>query len=437
LQIKQIIKRRKGLLFVTPIFFVLLSIGLLYLVDPIYKSSVSILVQEENTIDPLVLYEMPEKGTLKDRLESFNEIIYSRTTIEQLIDSINLEKNPDTEKGRQPLVDQVRKNISTSLKASDSFEITFSSNNPHKARDGVAFLANYFINTQTRLTNRKNYQTVNFFQKKLKELENIVENHRNKVVNATKKQIKKLPLDQELLQKRLQDIDQQLVQLEWQIIKVEDRLKVLQTFLDQQQKSNLSVEPLYKLSLEELTLGDRLGNLLQEFNEVSQKFTADYPELQKLKTKIIDVVKRISPAVESELTNLKKQQQKLIQQRTRIIDDMEKAFVAKQQNNNKESNISVYQDLYDQMKVKLEQVRITREIEEKDSAQFKIVDSPFIAREPSFPNRKLVLGSGVFLGLVFAVLLTSLAEFFDTTIRKEQDLELQKPIIAYLTDGKA
>jgi len=430
-----IIKRRKGLLFLTLLFFVLLSVGSLYVIDPRYESSISILVQKEESIDPLAFYDMDVSVGSPDRLVAFNEIIYSRSTLEKLIDSLKLAQHIRGDLEKQALVDEVRNNIVTSSKASDTFEITYYNTNPRKARDGVALLANDFIQTRQKLERRRKDETIKFIQNKIEELEKIVENQRDKIVNTTAEQLKEQPLDQGVLQTRLQEIDNQLVQLEWQLMREEDKLNIIKKFLNQDSQ-NLSLKPLYKLSLEEVTLGKRLGELLESYETLKQNFTDAYPELRLQRGQIIEIVRRIEPAIESNLSNFKRQQQSLTQKRSTVINDMEMTFVANQRTNTQQSNISIYQDLYDEMKLKLEQTKISDEIGDKATVQYVIIDQPYVAREASFPKPKYVIIAGAILGIIFGVIFTAMAESFDTTIRREEDLELQKPIIAYLTDGK-
>jgi hypothetical protein len=88
------------LLVVTPLFFLGLSIASLQVIEPKYTSSTSILVQKEETLNPLVLYEMAVTIASEDRLKSFNEIIYSRSTMEMLIDSLELDEEIETELSR-------------------------------------------------------------------------------------------------------------------------------------------------------------------------------------------------------------------------------------------------------------------------------------------------------------------------------------------------
>jgi len=372
----------------------------------------------------------------EDRLKSFNEIVYSRSTMEKLIDSLALDSDIVSKFEKQAVLDRLRRNISTSSRASDSFEITFYDTDPVRARDGVALLANHFISTRLRLENRRNNETVDFFQAKLNELETVVDEQRNLIVSATAENMKQQPIDQTALQSRLQTIDTQIDELDWQILQEEDKLKILNDFLSQK-APNIVVDPLYKLPVQNIPLGQDLSILLGEYDQMRQQFTDSYPQLRALRTQITEVAKRIPPAIESNLSNLKRLRGDQGTERKKIINNMEKAFIAAQLNNSKQSNFSIYQQLHNEMKIKLEQARMARDIGDKASEQFIVLDPPYVAERPSSPNRRLIVGVGLLIGVVLGGLLAGVAEVLDTTIRRDEDLEFDKPIIAYLADGRA
>jgi uncharacterized protein involved in exopolysaccharide biosynthesis len=432
--LKRVVRLRKKILIITLIFFVLLSFGALHIIEPKYESSISILVQKEEALNPIMFYEIAANIASEDRLKSFNEIIYSRSTMEMLVDSLNLYENIEAEAQKQDFVDDLRKNIVTSSRSSDSFEITDNDTDPVRARDGVALLADHFIETRLKLENRRNNETVELFQTKLDELEQMVDKQRNQIVNETTEQSKVQPVDQSALQNRLQSIDTQLDELDWRIIQDEEKLEIFKDFLGQDIQ-DLSVQPLYKLSLNDLPFGEELGTLLGEYDQLRQQYTDNYPRLRTVRNQIVEVAKRIPPSINTSLNNLKLKRKELNNQRSKVINDMEKAFVAAQQNS-KQSNHTIYQQLYNDMKVKLEQVRTTRDVGSKASDKFVVLDPPYIPKEPSSPDRQLVVTMGFVLGIVIGTLLMAVSEVLDTTIRTEENLELDKPIIAYLTDGR-
>ncbi len=433
-EIREVAKRRKKLLIVTPVFFFLLSIAALLIIEPKYKSTTSILVQKEETLNPLVLYQMAVNLASEDRLQSFNEIVYSRSTMLLLIDSLRLDSEINTESQKQKLIEKVRKNVSTQSRASNSFEISYYDKDPVRARNGVELLANHFIQTRLALENRRNNETVEFFQNKLFELEQIVDQQRDQIVSATTNLMKELPFDSEALRARLQDLDRQSEALEWNIYKEEQKLAIVREYQNSSAKED-KIQILYKLPFDEISYGKELADLLIQYEELRLEFTESYPPLHAITVRISDVVNRIPSSIESSLQSMNVQKEELLRQRDQLINDMERAFIVSQRNNSQESDFSVYQELYNNMKIKLEQARMTRDIDDKASEQFVVLDAPYIPEKPSSPNKKLVIAVGLFLGLVIGVMLSGLAEVMDTTIRSDENLEYEKPIIAYLVDG--
>ena len=430
---KQFLKRRFKLLILALIFFGLLGTATLYLLDPIFESSITIQVQDDETIDPLTFYGIAGSNKPENRLEAFDKIVFSRTSIEKLVDSLGLGLSSRTELETRALVDSLREKISTKFNQSDLFEITYQSNKADKARDGVRLLANHLIQTRLRLEEKRNRETVKFFENKIKQLESIVDNpQKSQEVETVPRQA---TVNSGVLQTRLQNIDNKLMGLEWDVISQENRLKKLRNFLSLDDQ-NFSIKTLYSLSLDEVSLGANIIDLLEEYEQMSQQFTENYPPFKSLKKQIVEAVQRIVPAIESNLASLKIQQESLNQQRMDVINDMELAFVAAQSQSSDQSDVSIYQELYDDMKIKLEQARISYKIGDEITERFTVAEEPSIAENPIFPDRKFIISISLISGVVFGVAFMVMAEMMDTTIRSEKDLKLNKPVIAFLSDGK-
>lgn len=433
-EIREAVKRRKKLLIITPIFFLLLSIAALYIIEPKYKSTTSILVQKEETLNPLVLYQMAVSLASEDRLQSFNEILYSRSTMMMLIDSLRLDSEIKTETDKQKLIEDVRKNVVTNSRASNSFEISYYDTDPIRARNGVELLANHFIRTRLAFENRRNNETVNFFTSKLDELEEVVDQQRNQITTATTDLMKEMPFDAEDLRRRLQVSESQFETLDWSIYQEEQKLDIIKEYqarAGEKGRENI----LYKLPLNDMAFGEELSALLNEYESLNQQYTDSYPPLRAITLRIADVIDRMPSSIESRMQSMITQKEELMQQRDQLVTDMERAFVVNQRRNSQESDFSIYQELYNGMKVKLEQARMSRDIDDNASEQFIVLDAPYIPEEPSSPNKKIVIAAGLFLGLIIGVVLSGVAEIMDTTVRREEDLDFGKPIIAYLVDG--
>lgn len=436
-QLRRVIRRRKALLIITPVLFVALSYGVLQFIEPEYESSVSILIDESGTFNMFMMDDLNESSQSEDKLELFEEFMHSRSTIEMLIDSLEMDTAIHTEKEKQQLVQNVRNRIEITSETSDLFQITYYDEDPVRARDAAELLGTFFIDTRLRLQQRRNEETVEFFNTRLNELEEIMDEQREDIVSSTSERLKQTPANSEALQSRLRSINSKMEELDWQIYEVENQISILRNFLERSE-DDFSIQPLYRLSLEDVPSAGDLAEFIQKYEELNQQFTESYPELQTMRTRITESANRVVSSLDSRLENLRLQREELSKRRTEVMNDMQTTFVAEQQNNTKQSTVSIYRELYDEMKVNLEQARMAKDINQKASEKYKIVDTPFVADSPTSPNPKIVLGAGLLLGFIIGGLLISVAELLDDTIRTEEDIkEFKKPVIAYLNDGKA
>jgi uncharacterized protein involved in exopolysaccharide biosynthesis len=148
------------------------------------------------------------------------------------------------------------------------------------------------------------------------------------------------------------------------------------------------------------------------------------------------LVKRIEPALRASLSDLETQKGEILNQRNKVINDLESTFVANQKTSNEQSEVSIYEGLLAEIKVKLEQAKMNRDIGAYAAEQFIVLDAPFVPEKPAKPNKRLIVIIGFIVGSILAVILSGIAEVLDTTIRRVEDLPVNKPVIAYLTtDG--
>jgi len=54
--------------------------------------------------------------------------------------------------------------------------------------------------------------------------------------------------------------------------------------------------------------------------------------------------------------------------------------------------------------------------------QFRVMDSPNLPEEPTFPNRRVFAGGGLAAGLMLGLLVAGLLEYRDTSLRNERDI---------------
>lgn len=431
---KAAVKRRWLLMILSPMLFVIAALTAIYFIEPKYQSTTTILVQKDETLNPLVLYEIAVHIATEDRIHSLNEIIYSRSTMEILIDSLNLDKEVKSEADKQLLIANTQAKIGTKLKASDAFEISFFDTDPIRAKQGAELLTNHFINTKLLMESRRHEETVDFFRNKLAELEAIVKDQRNQTVSITSDRMQNMPSNSDALQDRLQVINGQLDTIEWLLFQEEEKLAAITSF-QVEENINQGINHLYKLPLAEMQFGEELVLLLNEYDNLRQQYTESYPRLRGLAEQIKQVANRIPPTIVANIKRLNSQKRDIGLQKQRVVGDIQQFFVATQRASSQQSDFSIYEGLQADMRVKLEQAKMTRDIGMRAADQFIVLDAAIVPEKPVSPNKILILSIGLFLGVVMGIVASAVAEVMDTTLRDESDLPFDKPIIAYITSG--
>lgn len=431
-EIKQFIRRRKVLLILCPVLVLALSITAAYKLPPEYKSSITMMVKQDETLNPMIRFNMAVTLASEDRLKSFNEIIYSRKTINMLIDTLDLADPDMTLAERIKFVDEVRNNVSTKLNASDSFTIDYYDEKPLRAKEAVSILANHFIGTKKILRSQRNKQTVDFFRKKMEELQSMVEQKEKLVGKQLKKDFEETPREQTSLQGELEKVNSELNTLRVTIGQQKKQLQMLK----QVSRGGEPIQILYQLPMDKVDQGAKLSDLINIYRDYSKKYTRDFPELRKLESKIYEQVDIVISRLETSLNDLQAREVFLTDNIQTLKQNLERATLTDRQTQEKKLDLDVYRELYDEMKVKYEQARTTQQLGENVKNEFVVIDPPVLPYDPTKPNKKLLIAGGLFAGVFLGILAAALAELLDTTVRRPDDIQkFQKPIIAYLPEG--
>ncbi len=431
-----IFKRRK-ILFLIPIVIVTsISIVGSYLLPKLYEVNTVILYQRNDVATPLLGFEFSSNMGAEDRIRMYREVLLSRSVLEKLIDSLGWRKDIKSQEQLQVILSSIAKRIEISNRSSNTFIIGFSDRDPHIAQQTVKILTSLLIETVSKVQTQQNENAVLFFESKLKEIKEKLDENQRKLMAIIGNRVSSLPEQGRAQYLQIENIERQINQIDNTIIVYQQSLQILQNIL---QSLNIpkNKEELYNLSRNDIPFAQDLSSLLKKYDEMLLRYTPEYPEVKKIESQIVPLLQRIKNAIETDL--VKKQSLKLDQEKNRqqLLDNMRDSYVSLRLNGEQESDYNLYKKLYEDMKVKLEQARTTRDLSYTTANQFVIIDPPILPTKPTKPKKtQLVIagfGIGIFLGLLFVIF----REILDTTIRSPKDIEIfQKPVIAYLTDGK-
>jgi succinoglycan biosynthesis transport protein ExoP len=432
-----IYRRRKMYLFIPTVVVTILSaVGALIMSNK-YESSTTILVQRDEILNPLISYQMAVAMASEDRLRTFNEIIFSHTMLEKLRDSVfrEEEEDPDVEVDLQAQLEGLRKRITIERRGSDSFRITFVSNDATKCQAAVNLLADQFIQTILTVEGQRNEATVKFFQDKLDELKAKFEASQQRVVSSLRARVNVLPQDSKELYTRLEAVQMQISDFDTRISVYKEKLEELKLFPAALGTPN-GMQTLYEMQRSNIPFAEDLKIQLVKYDDITRKYKGKYPEVLRTEEQLSDLLVRIQKAIETEIHKQEPTRWDLEKKRAALVEELKQASISQKLDQDLESDYVVYQKLYDEMKVKLEQAITSRDLGRNASNQFIIIDPPLVPTVPTQPNRPMVILGGFAVGLFLGFLIVIFKELLDTTIRSPRDIETyQKPVIAFIAES--
>jgi polysaccharide biosynthesis transport protein len=433
--IPAIFRRRRLLLLSPPVVITMLCILAAYLMPRKYESSTTIWVQRDEVLNPLVSFTMAVQMASEDRMRAFNEIVMSRQTMEMLIDTLRLADGSETPMVRDDLVDRTRSKVHTERRGSDSFVITFTDTDPVTAQQAVKVLADHFIATRLQAERTRNDYTVDFFSQKLNEYQERFDETEKNMVSLLRQRVQETPSNATSLTSRLDVMDTRLRGLEDKFRDMR-RAQVNVDMFPSAFRTERGRQALAELQRIDLIYGKELQVLLSQYDSVTTRYTDRHPDVERLESRILEFLKRSRILIESEVAALTTQIADEKRRRSETVEEMMNTSVAQREDQDKESNYGLYKQLYNDMKVKLEQARIAQQLGQNAQNQFIIIDPARIPAKPSKPNRPLIILGGMAVGLLLGIFSAFLGEMVDTTVRSREQLEIYgRPVIGILPSG--
>lgn len=431
-EVLSIIRRRKKLLIIPPIIVLVICTIAAFVLPRKYVSSTTIMIQRDEALNPLIRFDMAVSLASDDRTRAFEEIVFSRTTIQSLIDSLKLGIGMNTEAERQNQIRLFMSNIYMDRPGESTVRITMAGADPYRVQESVALLARQSIRTMVKVENQKNDITVQFFEDKLVEYQEKFETTRQQLVPRLQERIAESPVTVSRLSTQIEDTDRKIREIDDQLREYEEARAILKTFPEafrtESGKQALFTVPRYNIPYTE-----ELKPLLTEYAELSLRYTNNYPGIIKLESQILELLNRIDIAVEFEIPEQRKLRDSLAQQQQSLVASLQTSSVSSRMDSDIESTYDIYKRLYDDMKVKLEHARTNRELKRMGTEQFVVLDPPIVPSTPTKPNRMMIIMGGMVCGVLMGIVSVVLAELFDTTVRTARDLKGYKaPVVALI-----
>ena len=453
-----VVRRRKLSLIIPFAAIFLLSAAVAVILPPVYKSTSTILIEEQEIPSDFVMATVTSFA--EQRLQSIYQRIMSTS---RLLDIINRFKLYTELKGKlttEQIVGRMRQAIKLETisaevvdrrtgkpsSATIAFTLTYEGKGvPEKVQRVANVLASLFLEENMQVRERQTKETYQFLEDEMNKLRLQLDEIEAKIAVFKGRHIDELPEVFQVNLQSLESTERNIERLNEQLRSLKEREGYLQTQL-------ASLAPTDKMN-EDMR---RLRELRVQLANLKTRFTDAYPDVIKTKEEIARLEKHIAgesgisdggrpdnPAyvtlasqlasTQADIESVKRQigdlQRKADEYRQRIeaspkVEESYKVMLIERNNT---------QTKYDDLVQKYMEARVAHGLErEQKGERFTLIDPARLPEKPYKPNRMAIIMIGLILGVAAGVALVSVREYTDSSVRSADALSLATrfPVLA-------
>jgi polysaccharide chain length determinant protein (PEP-CTERM system associated) len=440
---------------VIPFVLIVLAAGATgFLMPKMYRSTTLIMVESEKM--PASVVQRIATETSERRLVTIQQEILSRTRLEQIIKELNPYPGAaSTTAG----VEAMRGSIQILVKGSDAFTVSYAHHDPKAAQQVTARLATLFIDESMRAREKQVDDAYQFLDEQVVQARRELEIKDAALRQFKERQMGSLPEQTSANLASLQMIQQEHQGLETSLRDARLRRETLEgNRFDPLRPSSGTTssgpEPPSELS-----------QLRSQLLTLRGRYTEEHPDVQNLKARIAAIERQLREASRTGTTEsvdpwaatLKTQKERLdldiqametrlasLDERiTRFRERVEQAPRTEQELATLTRDYHKLNENYLAMLNKKLDAQMSARVEKRwKGEQFTILDPAHFPETAYWPDRPLLLGIGIVLGLLAGFGAAVGAELLDSSVKDIEDLQSIAPFpvlasIPYFRPGKA
>lgn len=425
------------------------SVIVSYSMKKMYRAETIVLVDAPSVANPLDVNSSGTKRT-QQRLSLIKHLLFNRASMAKVIRKLDLDvyiKNPYQ---YEALIEKIQSNLHTTTRRNNLFQITYLGENPKEVRDIVNTLASQYIEDSFQSkrsgasisTDFYNDQIL-YYKERLDDAENAVKIYLEKnPAMALRRPDVKLA--------RIQSMQTSLMDIRLQRKEFQGRLDIVNDQLSG--KTPLSGT----IASSDSPIG-RLEMLEEHLATLLLKYTDSYPEVLKIKGQIAELNKGLDTAsdpsksnkgvnpvrkqvqgeavkIQNALTMLTSREEEIEKEILNLEASLKEAPGEQKELVNLKRSVNVYEGLYNTLISKFEEMKITKELEQREEPFiFKVINPAVLPVRPVKPDRVrfiifgLIAGIAAGIGVIFAW-----ENYLDTSFKNVESLKssIGLPVLA-------
>jgi uncharacterized protein involved in exopolysaccharide biosynthesis len=320
--------RRRKCILLTGLGLLTLSLTLAFLWPPTYKSTATILIEEQEIPSDLVRSTITSYAD--QRIETIKQQVMSRTTLWKVVEQFNLyqdeRKNSPAEEIVKRFVkdievevisaDVVDKRTQHATKATIAFTVAYQNRSPELAQKVANELTSLFLGENLKSRERQAQEATSFLQQEAENLARHISEIDEKIAAFKQRANGALPELMPLNQQLMNQAERELMDVDQQVRSLEERKAYLQGELATIKPNT----PILSVTGERiLDSTERLRALRAEYAGASANRSADHPDVIKMKQEIEALEKETG-----QLPDAEEASKRLIDARAALAADLER-----------------------------------------------------------------------------------------------------------------
>jgi polysaccharide chain length determinant protein (PEP-CTERM system associated) len=441
-EIKGIVRRRRWH-FLVPFFCGWLLVwGASWVIPSTYRSGTLILVEQPSVPEKYVVSNIDID--IQHQLDSITQQILSRTRLLRIIDSLGLYAQDRKKKNPDELVETMRKDIEIELSHGDdkklsAFNIYYENRDPKMAQAATAELANLFITENLEQRQKRAENTTSFLEDQLEQARAKLAQQEAKVRVFKDQHLGELPTQTQSNLQILAGVQSQVQANQDSLNRAKQQNTYLESLLNQYRATGQGSKPGETAGPVGLAAIDKeLDQLKAQLADLTSHYTDKHPDVRKTKEQIARtekmreriVAEMSNPATSSTTTpaastsfdpktapmlemesQLRANRLEIANREAEIKDEQAKinqyqgrlnmAPVMEQQFADITRDYEQSKTDYESLLAKKNQSEMSTDLEKTQQGErFRMLDPPNLPVRPYKPNRLMLCGAGLAVGLV-------------------------------------
>ncbi|MFC1589242.1 GumC family protein [Pseudomonadota bacterium] len=280
-------KRKKALLLIVATLMCcsLLIAGLL---PSIYKSSATILIEQQEIPRELVMSTVTSYAA--ERIQMIQAQVMSRSNLLKVIDKFNLYEEERKRETSESIIGRMRDDVDLDVISADvvnpstgrsssamiAFSLSYQGKSPGKVQKVVSELTSLYLNKNIENRANKAIETSEFFREESERIKSVMSELEERLAVFKQNNAKMLPSVQQVNMQVLQRIESNITATNTSLLNLEDRKFYLEGRLEQIQPDNPLVQ----------SANTRLKLLETEYASASSRYSETHPDVIALKNEI-------------------------------------------------------------------------------------------------------------------------------------------------------